>query len=148
MSQALGDARYLSSAERCGVAVWERGLLKKGYGLCHGAAGNAYTFLQLYRLTGQAHHWNRALRVRRSVSCDSLRSVSCDVILPVQFAEWCATPSQRATRSPDCPLSLFEGVAGVAFFYNDIIMMSSHGHAPFPCLEIPQPRLTFSLPQE
>jgi lantibiotic modifying enzyme len=61
--QVLGDGQYLSAAEQCGGVVWKRGLLRKGYGLCHGAAGNAYTFLQLYRLTGHAHHWHRALKV-------------------------------------------------------------------------------------
>ena len=71
MLQALGDVRYLSAAERCGGVVWKRGLLRKGYGLCHGAAGNGYTFLQLHRLTGQAHHWQRALQV-----CHQLPNIS------------------------------------------------------------------------
>lgn len=71
MLQALGDVRYLSAAERCGDVVWKRGLLRKGYGLCHGAAGNGYTFLQLHRLTGQAHHWQRALQV-----CHQLPNIS------------------------------------------------------------------------
>ena len=139
--QVFGEGRYVKAGEGCGEVVWERGLLRKGHGLCHGAAGNAYTFLQLHHLTQHPHHWQRALKV--CWSCD-LPGVSCDPC--PQFAEWCLTSSERLTRTPDAPLSLFEGSAGAAFFYCDIIMMSSRGKAPFPCLEIPQPSITFTCP--
>lgn len=33
-----------------GEGIWERGLLKKGPGICHGVAGNAYAFLLLHQL--------------------------------------------------------------------------------------------------
>ena len=33
--------------------IWQRGLLKKGLGLCHGIAGNGYAFLSVYRATQQ-----------------------------------------------------------------------------------------------
>ena len=45
--------KYLVSARRGGEAVWSRGLLKKGLGLCHGVAGNVYTFLHIYQATGE-----------------------------------------------------------------------------------------------
>lgn len=32
-----------------GGATWDRGLLKKGSGLCHGTAGNGYCLLRLYK---------------------------------------------------------------------------------------------------
>jgi hypothetical protein len=35
-----------------GQAIWRAGPLAKGYGLCHGTAGNGYAFLKLYRRTG------------------------------------------------------------------------------------------------
>jgi hypothetical protein len=35
-----------------GHAIWRAGPLAKGYGLCHGTAGNGYAFLKLYRRTG------------------------------------------------------------------------------------------------
>ena len=41
--------KYLAAARRCADVVWHRGLLKKGDGLCHGIAGNAYSFLALAR---------------------------------------------------------------------------------------------------
>ena len=48
----FGDDRYLQLARQAAELVWRRGLLRKGYGLCHGAAGNGYTFLHVFQLTG------------------------------------------------------------------------------------------------
>lgn len=62
--QSFGVAQYLGDALQCGEVVWHYGLLKKGYGLCHGVAGNAYTFLALYRQTQEAKHLYRACMVR------------------------------------------------------------------------------------
>ena len=61
--QTYNDSRYLEAAERCCEVTWHRGLLKKGYGLCHGAAGNAYAFLALFRLTHNQKHLHRACKV-------------------------------------------------------------------------------------
>jgi len=33
------DDKYLQAALRCGDVVWEKGLLRKGPGICHGVAG-------------------------------------------------------------------------------------------------------------
>lgn len=43
-----------------GELVWQAGPLVKGAGLCHGTAGNGYTFLKLYRRTGDARWLERA----------------------------------------------------------------------------------------
>jgi Lanthionine synthetase C-like protein len=43
-----------------GHAVWQAGPLAKGYGLCHGTAGNGYAFLKLYQRTGDAAWLERA----------------------------------------------------------------------------------------
>lgn len=45
------NERYLNTAVQCGEVIWQRGLLKKGCGICHGVAGNAYSFLSLFQLT-------------------------------------------------------------------------------------------------
>ena len=47
----MHNLQYLKTAVSSAKLVWERGLLTKGMSLCHGAAGNAYTFLQLYKVT-------------------------------------------------------------------------------------------------
>ena len=65
--QVFGDRKYLDAAVDCGEVVWDRGLLRKGYGLCHGVAGNAYTFMQLFRLTTRPEYFNRAVKVWKCV---------------------------------------------------------------------------------
>jgi len=43
-----------------GRAIWTAGPLSKGYGLCHGTAGNGYAFLKLYQRTGDPVWLERA----------------------------------------------------------------------------------------
>lgn len=49
--QVFGSPEYLNVAKESGEVVWSRGLLKKGYGLCHGVSGNAYSLMALYTFT-------------------------------------------------------------------------------------------------
>ncbi|PIO59265.1 hypothetical protein TELCIR_19278, partial [Teladorsagia circumcincta] len=35
-----GDQKYLKAAVRCGELIWNKGVLKKGPGICHGVGGN------------------------------------------------------------------------------------------------------------
>ena len=105
------DEQYLNTALQCGEVVWARGLLKKGCGICHGAAGNAYTFLTLFQKTKDVKHLYRACR----------------------FAEWCTDYKAHQTRIPDRPYSLFEGLAGTIYFLIDL----QHPHlAKFPAYTI------------
>jgi lantibiotic modifying enzyme len=43
-----------------GEAIWAAGPLLKGYGLCHGTAGNGYALLKLYKRTGNPLWLDRA----------------------------------------------------------------------------------------
>lgn len=47
----FGGASYLHAAQRAAELVWQQGMLKKGPGLCHGVAGNAYALLRLWKTT-------------------------------------------------------------------------------------------------
>ena len=69
-----GDHGYLSAAERCAQSIWWRGLLQKGYGLCHGIAGNGYALLAMYKLTGDQLYLNQAREVS-SVFCYNVRAI-------------------------------------------------------------------------
>ena len=42
---------------RAAELIWSDGLLKKGPGLCHGVAGNAYAMLAVWRHTGDEKWW-------------------------------------------------------------------------------------------
>ena len=95
-TQVFKKKRYLDAALACGEVVWQRGLLLKGYSLCHGVSGNAYTFLQLYRLDTNPVHLYRAIK----------------------FAEWCMSKEERACSTPDHPDSLFEGMLYCILVYS------------------------------
>ncbi len=58
-----GNSSYMQLALSAGDVVWERGLLTKSYGLCHGTAGNGYVFLDLYRVTNDLKWLHRAIKV-------------------------------------------------------------------------------------
>ena len=60
------DAAYLAAAKVCGEVIWHRGLLRKGCGLCHGAAGNAYSILALYQSMHEPRYLYQAYKVGRA----------------------------------------------------------------------------------
>ncbi len=104
--------RYLAVAERAGEAIWQRGLLKKGPGICHGISGNAFALLKLYKETKDEKWLYRA----------------------IQFAEF--TDSKEfleEARVPDHPHSFFEGAAAAACLYADLM---EPANACFPLLDL------------
>ncbi|XP_076879392.1 glutathione S-transferase LANCL1 [Brachyhypopomus gauderio] len=109
--RVFGIQQYLEDAVRCGEVIWQRGLLKKGYGLCHGAAGNAYAFLALHKATRDPRHLYRAC----------------------MFADWCMNYGKHGCRTPDTPFSLFEGMAGTIYFLADLLQPMA---AKFPAFEV------------
>ncbi len=58
--QITGDRGYLNRAKRGAEAIWERGLLTKGCGLCHGSAGSGYALLSVYQHTGELKYLQMA----------------------------------------------------------------------------------------
>lgn len=103
--------RYLGIARKCAECTWDRGLLKKGYGLCHGAAGNGYSLLAFYKATGDLTYLQRGLR----------------------YAEWCCDRGKHPEVTiPDDPYSLMNGLAGTVYFLNDVL----HGIYEFPCFSL------------
>ncbi|XP_072942829.1 lanC-like protein 3 [Epargyreus clarus] len=94
------DERFMQACENAADAVWEKGLLYKGPGICHGVAGNAYVFLLLYRLTKNPKYLHRA---------------KC-------FANFMTTEKFiNDARLPDNPMSLYEGYAGTTCFLSDLL---------------------------
>lgn len=109
--QVFQEDRYLREAGDCAEVIWQRGLLRKGYGICHGTAGNAYAFLALYKLTQEKKHLYR----------------SC------KFAEWCLDYGTHGCRIPDRPYSLFEGMAGTILYLSELVDPQA---ARFPAFEL------------
>lgn len=81
-------------ADKCVETTWEKGLLKKGVGLCHGIAGNGYALL----VNGYVRH------------------AAC-------FADFMIDQLAELEHRPDHPFSLFEGMAGAVCFMADLLMV-------------------------
>lgn len=100
-AQVFKEEKYLRDAVECSDVIWQRGLLRKGYGICHGTAGNGYSFLSLYRLTQDKKYLYRACKVGPSL-CKQLPN-------PPKQAQ--CSPSSQATlpTPPSLPCSLVPG---------------------------------------
>lgn len=109
--QVFQDESYLKSALDCSDVVWQRGILKKGFSLCHGISGNAYAFLHLYQLTRDPKHLYRAGK----------------------FAQYYFEHHRNITWRADSPASLFEGYAGLAYFLSDLL---NPAEAKFPAFQL------------
>lgn len=116
--QVYKEPSLLESAISCGDLIWQRGLLKKGFSLCHGISGNAYAFLHLYQLTRDRKHLYRAGK----------------------FGQFYLDHGSSIAWRADSPASLFEGYAGLAYFLADLLTPSE---AKFPAFQ-----LTNSFPLE
>lgn len=100
---------YLQAALSAGEIVYKYGVLRKGPGLCHGIAGNGYTFLCLYKLTRNEIWLERARNYARLLQL----KLDC--------------------RTPDNLYSLFEGLAGTVCFLLDL---KEPLNARFPLFEL------------
>ncbi|CAE7233277.1 LANCL1 [Symbiodinium natans] len=121
----LGDAdgSLRAAALQAGEVVWQRGLILKGLGLCHGIAGNAYAFLSLYRADRDSRHLARAQAFAAMMQQPE-----------IQEAIRRQPDSQRLVRGvPDSPLSLMEGDAGLFCFLLD---MAAPERSSFPGWEL------------
>ncbi|XP_021118240.1 lanC-like protein 3 isoform X3 [Heterocephalus glaber] len=104
--------QYLDTCIRCGELTWQKGLLKKGPGICHGVAGSAYVFLLLYRLTGNSKYIYRAQR----------------------FAQFLFTEEFKAgSRVLESIYSLYEGFSGTVCFLIDLLQPNQ---AEFPLFSV------------
>lgn len=112
--EVFREHKYLAWAEMAADVVWSRGLLRKGNGLCHGVAGNAYCFLALFRCTDNDIYLHRA-RVFALAAQD-------DMVTKYQ-------------DTPDHPLSLFEGHAGLLSLCTNLLVGDPR-LARFPAFEM------------
>ncbi|CAH0401173.1 unnamed protein product [Chilo suppressalis] len=108
----FNDQKYYDACIKAAEVVWQKGLLRKGPGICHGVAGNGYVFLLLYRLTGEEKYLYRA-------------KLFADFMYSEEFL--------RDARLPDNPESLYEGVAGTVCYLSDLLVPDK---AEFPFQDV------------
>ncbi|VDN07366.1 unnamed protein product [Thelazia callipaeda] len=106
------NVKFLQAAEKALNLIWERGVLRKGPGICHGVAGSGYAFLLYYRLTQNTKYLDYA-RCFAMIACNQ------------EF--------RKNARQPDRPYSLFEGIGGLLCFLVDVCSPMT---AQFPLVPI------------
>lgn len=132
--EVFRDPEYLALAQRAGEVVWQLGLLRKGHGLCHGISGNAYALLAVHRAT--------ALAVANGCAASGNGNGGGDprwLHRARQFAAFTHSAEGRSVYdTPDRPLSLFEGRAGLLCLLADLIADDGgSAGARFPAFELP-----------
>jgi hypothetical protein len=82
---AFGEPAYLAAAADAARVVRERGLLRKGFGLCHGTSGNGLALLALHRATPSDDHLHNALRFGLFACSPADLGASPDALHPSPF---------------------------------------------------------------
>lgn len=59
--KTFNDKRISEALTRTADLIWERGLLKKGNGICHGISGNGLALHSMYRFTKDEKWLDRAM---------------------------------------------------------------------------------------
>lgn len=106
------EEKYLMACQRAADLVWQKGLLFKGPGICHGVAGNGYVSLVMYRFTKNPKYLHRAVKF-------------ADFLIRPEFLQY--------ARRPDCPWSLYEGLAGTVCYLIDLLHIET---AAFPFMNV------------
>ena len=124
------DGSLLKAAQESCDVVWERGLILKGAGLCHGICGNAYAFLSVRQFPG-ADGEEALARAR----CFAQMLKHPALLEATASAE---DPQREVQGVPDSPRSLMEGEAGVVCFLLDAAAPDRR-EAGFPGWDLPAP---------
>eukprot|EP01005_Ploeotia_sp_CARIB1_P000407 NODE_14_length_3003_cov_397.679764_g13_i0.p1 GENE.NODE_14_length_3003_cov_397.679764_g13_i0~~NODE_14_length_3003_cov_397.679764_g13_i0.p1 ORF type:complete len:907 (+),score=186.15 NODE_14_length_3003_cov_397.679764_g13_i0:227-2947(+) len=109
----LNDFRFYNVARGLGTILWEKGILLKGNGLCHGVSGNAYCFLTLWRLTREHRFLYYALEFWKTAHTNEDYH---------QAVFRTRDPQRQVGGVPDAPYSLMEGLAGSTCLTADLLL--------------------------
>ncbi len=109
--KVYGDTKYLKAMEMALSCVWKYGILRKGYGVCHGIAGNGYSFLCLYKETRHDEYYYKALQMAECIFNEEIK----------KMVETYIDRQRYRVGVPDLPYSLMEGLAGTVCFFCDLL---------------------------
>ena len=91
--------------------LWERGLLYKGNGLCHGLSGTIYALIKLYKYTKDELYLKEAIGICHGTYDPEIQN------LVKQYKD----PQRLRIGIPDTPYSLMEGEGGCLVMYYDLV---------------------------
>ena len=91
--------------------LWERGLLYKGNGVCHGMSGVVYGLIKLYKFTEDEIYLKEAIGICQGTFDPEVQK------LVKEYKD----PQRLCKGLPDRPFSLMEGEGGCLVMYYDLV---------------------------
>eukprot|EP00347_Sterkiella_histriomuscorum_P005713 403355552 len=109
--KTFGDKIYLDALIKTAELIWERGLLKKGNGICHGISGNGLALHSMYRFMNDDLWLERSVHFGLATFDEDIQKI---------VAEY-DDPGRMKVGIPDTPYSLMEGLGGQIVFYCELL---------------------------
>ena len=91
--------------------LWERGLLYKGNGVCHGMSGVIYGLIELYKFSKNELYLKEAVGICQGTYDEDVQA------LVKKYED----PQRKCIGIPDTPYSLMEGEGGCLVMYYDLV---------------------------
>ena len=102
---------FKESAFLCNNCLWERGLLYKGNGVCHGMSGVTYALIKLYKYSKNDLYLKEAIGICFGTFDPEIQSLVKEYV----------DPQRKCKGIPDTPYSLMEGEGGCLVMYYDLL---------------------------
>ena len=103
--------KFKETAFLCNKCLWERGLLYKGNGVCHGMSGIIYGLIKLYKFSKDELYLKEAIGICKGTYDNEVQA------LVKQYED----PQRKCIGIPDTPYSLMEGEGGCLVMYYDLV---------------------------
>ena len=102
---------FKETAILCNKSLWERGLLYKGNGVCHGMSGVTFGLIKLYKETKNELYLKEAIGICNGTFDEKVQK------LVKEYRD----PQRLRKGVPDTPYSLMEGEGGCLVMYYDLV---------------------------
>ena len=102
---------FKQTAILCNKSLWERGLLYKGNGVCHGMSGVTFGLIKLYKETKNELYLKEAIGICHGTFDERVQK------LVKEYKD----PQRLCVGIPDTPYSLMEGEGGCLVMYYDLV---------------------------
>ena len=102
---------FKETAISCNKSLWERGLLYKGNGVCHGMSGVTFGLIKLYKETKNELYLKEAIGICKGTFDEEIQA------LVKKYED----PQRKGIGMPDTAYSLMEGEGGCLVMYYDLV---------------------------
>ena len=102
---------FKETAFLCNNCLWERGLLYKGNGVCHGMSGIIYGLIKLYKYSNNEMYLKESIGIFYGTFDHEIQ----------KYVKEFVDPQRKCKGIPDTPYSLMEGEGGCLVMYYDLI---------------------------